>query len=77
MNDGHDAVGDHVRSVSVIVCTDQENDDLKRNKQIAKAQKKINKDLHVWVCAADVFHPSSRCQLLSSISKNPSRHGIK
>jgi hypothetical protein len=33
MNDGHDTVSDHVGSVSVIVCTDQENDNLKENKQ--------------------------------------------
>ncbi len=29
MNDGHDAVGDHVGSVSVIVCADQEDDNLR------------------------------------------------
>lgn len=28
MNDGHDAVGDHVGSVSVIVCAHQEDDNL-------------------------------------------------
>ena len=51
MNDGHDAVGDHVGSVSVIVCADQENDNLWKNKQKKRKKNKRqtgNKDLRSW-----------------------------
>jgi hypothetical protein len=36
MNDGHDAVGDHVGSVSVIVCAHQEDDNLDGTQKIKK-----------------------------------------
>lgn len=43
MNDGHDAVGDHVGSVSVIVCADQEDDNLYGTQKI-KINRKTQSD---------------------------------